>query len=121
MYKLLMASFMSYSLLSATDNFPTLSNNELFAEPNICERIYNDCIDECEKRTPNTFSNCLTECSILYEECKEKTNENDTSIVSKCRDSYMTCTLECEGKTPYLEQNKCYTDCEIAFDKCIDK
>jgi len=121
MYKLLMASIMSYSLLSATDDFPTLSNDELFAEPNICERVYSDCVDECEKRNPNNFSNCITECSSFYEECKEETNEHDNSIVSECRDSYMICTLKCEEKIPNFEQNKCYSNCEITFDKCINK
>lgn len=119
MCKLFMALIMSYSLLFSSDNFPTLSNDELFLEPNICDRVYNDCIDECEKRSPNTFTNCLTECSSLYEECKEQAAGN-TSQILECRDSYRTCTLECEEKVPQLEQNKCYSDCEITFDKCID-
>lgn len=118
MYKLLMASMMSYSLLSAND-LPTLSNDELFQEPSICEKVYRDCIDKCEKGTPNNFTNCLIECSSLYEECKEETAD-EKSQVSNCRDSYMTCTLKCEEIIPQIEQNKCYSNCEMAFDKCID-
>lgn len=37
MYKLLMVLMISYSLLSSND-FPTLSNDELFTEPTICEK-----------------------------------------------------------------------------------
>lgn len=119
MYKLFMASIMSYSLLFSND-FPTLSNDELFLEPSVCEKVYNDCTDECESRSPNSFSNCLTECSALYEECKEETNEQDDSKISRCRDTYIACTLECEEIIPQVEQNKCYSDCEMSFDKCID-
>jgi len=117
MYKLFMASILSYSLLSA-NNFPTLSNDELFEKPSICEKVYSDCIDECEERSPATFTNCLTECSILNEECKQEITNEDLEV-SKCRDSYMTCTLECEEKISQIEQNECYRDCEISFDKCI--
>ncbi len=118
MYKLLMALIMSYTLLLA-NTFLTLSNEELFEEPSICEKTYNDCIDECEKAIPSTFTNCLTECSSLYEECKDKMVAKN-SKTSKCKDLYMTCTLRCEEKIPQIEQNLCYTDCELSFDKCID-
>ncbi len=97
MYKLLMVLMISYSLLSSND-FPTLSNDELFTEPTICEKIYNDCIDECEKGSPPTFTNCLTECSVLYEKCKEEMGEKNDSKISECRDSYMTCSFNCEEK-----------------------
>ena len=120
MYKLLMALIMSYSLLYSND-FPTLSNDELFAEPSICEKIYNNCSDECEKGSPSTFTDCLTECSVLYEECKKEISEENDTKISECRDSYMTCSFSCEEKISQLEQNECYSNCEIAFDKCIDE
>lgn len=118
MYKLLMASMMFYSLLSA-NNFPALSTDELFEEPSICEKIYSDCIDVCEKRSPSTFTNCLIECSSLYEECKEK-NAVENLKVSKCKDSYISCSVKCEEKNSNIEQNKCSLYCEVTLDNCLD-
>lgn len=54
--------------LNAND---TEVNNET-AEPGICEKIYDDCTDECEKSKDSDLTQCFEKCEVLYETCINK-------------------------------------------------
>ena len=120
MYKLLISSLLPYVLL-ATSNFSNLSEKDLFTEPSLCQKIYNDCLDECEsKNTQNSFTSCLSDCSTLFEKCEEKKDEGK-EIDTNCKDLYKTCSFECEKESTKIVEDGCFTKCEESYDKCINE
>ena len=115
MYKVLMIFILSCFLLSS-DDFPNLSDKEFFEEPSICQKNFNDCLDECEsKNIQSSFSSCLSNCSSLFEECIE--NES----IENCRKLYKTCSVECEVVSIKIEEEECSFQCEKSYDFCISQ
>lgn len=114
MYKLLLASIMSLILLNA-NNIDLKLNDKKNTEPNVCEKIYNDCTHECEiKTSQQSFPSCLINCTQILDNCKNEKNAD-------CIGLYSTCSKECEEIISESSLNECFTNCEVLYDKCEDK
>lgn len=119
MYKTIMVFLLPCSLLSL-NTFSNMYEKDLFNEPSFCERIYSYCLDDCESRnSKSNFSTCISDCSYLFEECKEKVLDEKESI--NCNKLYKNCSSKCENEPFEKQEDKCSSKCEQAYDDCINE
>lgn len=68
MLKILIISFMIFSFSFSNESV----NDENFLEPDICEKVYSDCVDICDTKDGENVSECYSQCEIKADNCLQE-------------------------------------------------
>lgn len=65
MLKILIISFMIFSFSFSNE----ILNDENLMEMDICEKVYNNCVDECDTENSENISQCYSKCEVAADNC----------------------------------------------------
>ncbi|PLY08474.1 MAG: hypothetical protein C0625_02475 [Arcobacter sp.] len=74
MLKILAISFMIFSFSFSNE---TMSDEKLM-EPSMCEKVYNNCVDECDAKNSDNISECYLKCEVTADKCLQAEEEKET-------------------------------------------